>query len=120
MTQDILIAPIKITTVPCAACGMPSPIEEMTPDGTADPVAFYCGRLGTESYYPDIKACEDRQRAARNKRRVDDLVAAADEVEAAEAAGPDTAEPATETADVPASTDPAEPAETGARAGDAS
>ena len=111
MTQELLVPapPIVRTTVPCASCGQPGPVEQMTAGGGE---RYYCGRIDAPEYFPLIRACEDRQRAALRSARLDRLVQAAEAVPLDEpaTAGPDANEPATENAPEPASDTDPEPA----------
>jgi hypothetical protein len=115
-----------LTTVPCALCGKPGQVEDMTTDGDGQ---FYCGRLSQAAlteFRAQIKACDERQQSARANARLAEMAQAAAEVQAAdpaaaeggEPARSDTAEPA-ETTETPAGDEPAAETDSG-QAGDAS
>lgn len=106
--QEMLaVPPAGLTTVPCAGCGLPSPIGTMTTNGDG---SHYCGREGTPGFRELIAACDMRQRVAARRARIDQLMAASEAVppESAAAADGDLDDdapanaPAGETASAPA------------------
>lgn len=105
MTQETLgLKPAGLTTVPCTLCGQPSLVATMTTDGDG---RYYCGRYGTAGYGETIAECDQRQRhLAERRARVNEVMAAADEV--APAGDVPGNSPATETVNEPATETPAE------------